>query len=204
MVRGLYPAVIEGGINFAGNPSKTLITARFDVDEVTGNEDPDLTIGGALSYYNKGWNNVQIEKSGAGTVRTMAANVVTTFPLLVKGGLWQFGASGCSTADNGLEMAGGGVGQLAGCTNAFGTVVVAERTAQRIVLGDDSELTFSTFAAGSGSCVSVETASASARLRILATTPESLRRMRVNGQRACLDENGFVYGQTPGLMLIVR
>jgi len=204
MVRGLYPAVIEGGINFAGNPSKTQITARFDVDEVTGNEDPDLTIGGALSYYNKGWNNVQIEKSGAGTLRTMAANVVTTFPLLVKGGLWQFGTSGCSTADNGLEMAGGGIGQLAGCTNAFGTVIVAERTAQRIVLGDDSELTFSTFAAGSGSCVSVETASASARLRILATTPESLRRMRVNGQRACLDENGFVYGQTPGLMLIVR
>ena len=204
-VSGSHPAALESGIALTSKSTTgTAETCTFDVENVTGDAEADLTIGGRICYGN--WNNIGMLKTGAGTVLATAKNEAALHPLNIEGGLWKLGTTGCMTTDHAVELSGGSLGSAVGVSNAVGQVSLAADTICGIDLEAGSELDLSSLSFGANARLNVTTdESATARLRVLTPCGESdLRCIRVNGKRAAQDADGYVTAGNFGLILMVR
>lgn len=208
-VTGSHPAYIEGGdLGIVGNLDVVQRVITFDVEDVTGDEQPDLYAEGRMYYSNagSGWTNGVIVKTGAGTVLA-GVNEATNFPLTVQGGTWKLGRSGATDLRNALLLEGGTIACAAGCTNAFRLAELAAGTANAVKLDEGAELSFAAFTPGEGSCLSVVTARVSERLRIgtgACLSSAQLRVIRLDGARVCQDDAGYLHPKAPGTLILIR
>lgn len=204
-VIGSHPAFIDHGLGIVGH-DKDVRTITFAVEDVTGDDRPDLYIGGKLYYSNSEWVNAKLVKTGPGTVSHAAANTVTSFPLLVQGGFWKLAATGGMTMNNAVTLDGGGLALADGCTNAVGRLTVMAGRDAELRIGADAELDLGSLDLGDGARLDV-TLPRPSRLRVGTTrclTHAQLRAIRVNGEAVHQRGDGYVREGPGGIVVYIR
>lgn len=205
VVTGSHPAFIDHGLGIVGHDTDVR-TTTFAVEDVTGDERPDLHIGGKLYYSNSQWVNAKLVKTGPGTVSHAAANTVTSFPLLVQGGFWELAATGGMTLDNAVALDGGGLALADGCTNAVGQLSVMAGRDAELRIGANAELDLGALDLGDGARLDV-TLPRTSRLRVGTThclTHAQRLAIRVNGESIHQRDDGYVREGPGGIVIYVR
>lgn len=201
------------GISFVGN---TTGVAHFTFN---ADEDSELVVNGdVLPFQKNAGRKLQVFKTGKGIVRFNGTinfgNVTEEYNVQpetrVQEGEIVFGKSACANADLAFSLEGGGLAAAEGTANSVGETKVSGVSTIR--LEDGSSLSFpdlsgTEWAAGSRLNVTGDLKASRLRFGTSASglTAAQLRMIRVNGnQRAQLDENGYLEGFVPGIMMIVR
>lgn len=205
-VKGSHPAYIEPGLGIVGHEAAAFRTATFAVEDVTGDDRPDLYIGGRLFYSNAQWANAKMVKTGPGTVSHAAANTVTNYPFVLQGGFWELAATGSMTMDNAVTLEGGGLSLVDGCTNAVGTLSVADGLTAEVRIGENAELDLGALDLGGDSRLNV-TMPRESSLRVGTTqclTATQIRAIRMNGERVHQRADGYVREGVGGVVIYIR
>ena len=155
-----------------------------------------------------------IKLSGKGTRRlvlngAMNYGKLSSASTVLEEGVWRLAASSVTHDDLAFTVAGGTLAAAADTANALGVLTVA--SSGGLSVGEGASLAFAdssgaTWDVGSDVKLSIAAASgASVRFGTSASglTDAQLRRVRLNGKRVILDENGYVQLRT-GSLLIIR
>lgn len=207
----------DTGISLVGASTKSnpdsMALFRFHADEGA-----TLEINGDVLPFNKFTNRkMTVRKTGGGVVRfngqinfgNATAEYNAQPATKLEEGLVELGVSNCGNANLAFSMDGGGIATAAGTTNALGLVTLTANSV--IVVGDDSELALADAHAAdwaAGTRLTVTGDLKKSRLRFgtsaSALTAAQLKCIRVNGNKAKLDDDGYVCEYVPGIVLIVR
>ena len=207
----------DTGISLVGATTKdnpdNMTLFRFHADEGA-----TLEINGDVLPFSKFTNRrMTVRKTGGGVVRfngqinfgNVTAEYNTQPATKLQEGLIELGVSSCGNANLAFSMDGGGIATAAGTTNALGLVTLTANGA--IVLGDESELALADASGATwtaGARLNVTGDLKKSRLRFgtsaSALTAAQLKCVRVNGNKAKLDDDGYVCEYVPGILLIVR
>ena len=207
----------DTGISLVGATTKdnpdNMTLFRFHADEGA-----TLEINGDVLPFSKFTNRrMTVRKTGGGVVRfngqinfgNVTAEYNTQPATKLQEGLIELGVSSCGNANLAFSLDGGGIATAAGTTNALGLVTLTANGA--IVLGDESELALADASGATwtaGARLNVTGDLKKSRLRFgtsaSALTAAQLKCVRVNGNKAKLDDDGYVCEYVPGILLIVR
>ena len=207
----------DTGISLVGATTKdnpdNMTLFRFHADEGA-----TLEINGDVLPFSKFANRrMTVRKTGGGVVRfngqinfgNVTEDYNTQPATKLQEGLIELGVSSCGNANLAFSMDGGGIATAAGTTNALGLVTLTANGA--IVLGDESELALADASGATwtaGARLNVTGDLKKSRLRFgtsaSALTAAQLKCVRVNGNKAKLDDDGYVCEYVPGILLIVR
>ena len=208
-VEGTIPSVAETGMIVA---STTGHVCTFDVDDVTEDGDEDFTIEKSIITYDTTQHtNVHVRKIGPGTMRWNAAARLYA-PVRLDGGTLLLGGSkilGGTYPDISVQLGGGALAAAAGTSNAVGVVTVTNNSS--IVVADGGVFTFAdssakAWAPGMTLSITGEVTGTSVRFgeSSAALTGRQQRALRVNGERARLDPQGYVRCGTAGTKLTLK
>ncbi len=186
IVGGTGMSSLEGDVKLvaiANAPSLTSLT--IDVAEVA--EGTDFLVTGDivdLQASNIGY----LVKTGAGTMQLDGAVKSTGGALSVAEGTLLLGVS--SDAHTDFSLDGGTLAAAAGTTHTAGTLAVTAASSLEIASG--AKLTFADLEVSSGATLNA-TVPGKTNLKVSAAlSAEVLSRIRINGERARQDENGYL------------
>ena len=217
-VAGEKPSTITAGYCIAGQGAAGTVMSNwsftFAVADVTGDADADLIVNGPVKHYsNGGWTpgTVPVVKKGEGTVLFNEKTALNdNCPVSVDAGTWKLGASDVAQATLPFKLNGGALAAAAGTTNAMGPISLADDGA--IVLDEGATLTVADssaqdWAAGKLLNVSIPTNSTGvlqATLKFGGVTRAQMKKVRVNGAKAILTDDGEVVPGSLGTVVIIR
>jgi hypothetical protein len=217
-VTGASPSFLDVGIVTYGKVDEN-ITATFDVEDVTGDEDVDFYVAGSIVPYDDVGNMIRFNKKGDGTM-ALKSPVLFNFPLQLDAGTLRLDDSGILCGKSSInnytlttpvvpvQFGGGALAGLAGTSNDVGYVTLTNDS--QIVLGEGAVFTFrdsssQEWVEGMELTITGEYTSKSVRFGTNQNALTSLQQsaLRINGERAILDSNGYVRYDS-GLIIIVR
>lgn len=215
-IRGTSPSYCDVDVVATGaDKESSLKPLRFDVYDVTGDEDADFVMNGALRRFtwmaNK-WSTV-VRKYGLGTLRlngVCTADNAYDKTIELYDGTWLLGASGVAAAP--FQLNGGTLAAAEGAVNEVGTLTVAKAGAINVAEGavlsfaDSSEVEW-TAGAGERVIVTADLTKNSVRFGTDANglTAGQLRVLRnAAGKRVALDENGWLRDGNFGMVITIR
>ena len=193
----------------AGNSKNALRTFTIDVGE-TGDPVADFVNNGEIQLYSDmNQTNVLVRKTGEGTMLQNAA-YTHSGALEVLGGTFKFGGSELWTSKSGITVDGATVAAADGTANTLGTLAVGIGGAT-IEIGAGASLAFADSAAldWSGPVeITFDGELTGSQIRF-GTDADGLtemqkRKLRHNGSRVTLDENGGAYDYVPGMVIMFR
>ena len=180
----------------------------FNVED----EDGELRVEkNIITYDTTQHTNVHVRKIGPGTMRWNAAARLYA-PIRLDGGTLLLGGSkilGGTYPDISVQLGGGALAAAAGTSNAVGVVTVTNNSS--IVVADGAVFTFAdssakAWAPGMTLSITGEVTGTSVRFgeSSAALTGRQQRALRVNGERAMLDPNGYARPGLPGTKIFLR
>ena len=187
-------------------------TVTLDVADVTGSSADDFVLASGIGEFAGQRAATKVVKAGAGTVSCLGAmnyGKLSSASTVLEEGVWRLAASSVTHEALAFTVAGGTLAAAADTANALGVLTVA--SSGGLSVGEGASLAFAdssgaTWDVGSDVKLSIEAASgASVRFGTSASglTDAQLRRVRLNGKRVILDENGYVQLRS-GTLLIIR
>ena len=211
-VRGATPCRADNGFHVVATSPKTgeplaPVTLTFDVADVTGSAEIDFT-SAKFATSSDCKDCVTYVKTGDGTMLLSAVNVMSENPFEVAGGTLALGCSGCLGETAKMALTGGSLAVAAGTTNTLESIAIGADTT--LTLGDGATLAVTDPTAEWATDVTVnivgdpktctlkfgdETGSLSSR---------QFRRIRWNGEKCHVAEDGTVVPGALGIVLIVR
>lgn len=207
-VEGTTPSLCESGIYVWSESQKSRSKFSIDVDDVTGDDDPDFLLTGPVympsDFSNYGY--ASIIKKGAGTMKVGAVFAMTNTPTRIEGGAFLVDGDWLHPQCS-FVLAGGTFAVSAGSTNTCGTLAV--ESASAISVADGASLSFAASGSESWSGALTLRCNLEACSIRFGTGSDGLTRGQCakislsDGRHVRLDENGYVVGSSP-LVLIVR
>lgn len=184
--------------------SSAQITLTLDVADVTGDSAADFLTG---KLEKSDPNLVSITKTGAGTVLFEKPNVTTGAPFVVKDGTVSMGCDNCF-ADTTFSLEGGSLAVAAGTANTLESIAISADTT--LTLGDDATLTVTDPTAEWATDATVNIVGDPEKCALKfgdesgSLSPRQIRRIRWNGEKCHLTEDGTVVPGALGMMLLFR
>ena len=199
-VAGNVPSICEAPILLVNLNSGEDIC----VLDVTGDEAPDFILKGGISSYSG--NRSTLRKTGGGTLAHYGA-CNTGSKISIEDGTWLL--TGNASASQDYTLAGGTLGAADGTANAVGVLHVEGDG--RIKVGADATLAFadsSSAAWNSSGHILIEGDLANGAVRVgtssSALTSLQLSRLRYDGKRVKIDENGYLREDANGFKVIIK
>lgn len=205
---GISPSFIDTGLIVWSYDTTTPGTLTLDVENVTDDAEPDLTVAKSLrATATADYADVNVVKTGHGTVLLNGGWNLPRAPKL-QAGTWLQGTS--ATTDVGLSLEGGSFAVAAGTTNEVGVLAVS--ASGGISVGANAKLSFAASGAevwASDVLLSIEGDLTQDTLRFgtdaNGLTRTQLNRMRVDGKKVMLDANGYLRERpVSGLMILFK
>ena len=205
-VGGTSPSYVDTKILVASTSSKTL---TFDVADVTGDAEPDLTLSQEIDSFDESQHyKFYLAKTGAGTMRLNGVNTWNrgkvaswTNPIRLQAGTVELGVNDCMNEKLGVSFQGGTLALVAGVTNNVGAATL--EAASGLSLAADASLLMTNLTVSANCGVADRLAitaaeGATVRIGTAADCPaETLRRIRYNGHRVLQNADGSlepIYG----------
>ncbi|MBQ3289025.1 MAG: hypothetical protein IJH50_06405 [Kiritimatiellae bacterium] len=145
-VRGSLPSHCYNTVHTETGANNARRTIKFDVWDVTGNNEADLVMHGPFRRYVSDWahTNVVVRKTGAGTMLFMqpcGTNNEPMGPIDLEEGTWLLGASDAVGPRTPFRLKGGTLAAAAGTANSCGPLTIYA-AGGAISLGEGATLTF--------------------------------------------------------------
>lgn len=205
-VGGTSPSYVDTKILVASTSSKIL---TFDVADVTGDAEPDLTLSQEIDSFDESQHyKFYLAKTGAGTMRLNGVNTwnrgkVASWqnPIRLQAGTVELGVNDCMNEKLGVSFQGGTLALVAGVTNNVGAATL--EAASGLSLAADASLLMTNLTVSANCGVADRLAitaaeGATVRIGTAADCPaETLRRIRYNGHRVLQNADGSlepIYG----------
>lgn len=202
-----------GALNCSSGSGGTSGTMTVDVADTTGDAAADYVITGPVTYYTSGYQGLTLVKTGAGTMRQEGTIYNgMTLPIRIEAGVFELGKSGVinGTKQTFTLSGGGGIAVAAGCTNTVGTLkltgdgTIVLQPGAALSIADSSAVAWTDgkllqVTVTNDQMTGLRFGTSSAGL-----TAAQLKQVRVNGLRAKIDENGYIYHKRMGCAVIVR
>lgn len=204
-VSGSIPSVWDASISLLGI-SNASGTDEFEVEDTTGSDEVDFTVTGDMKMFkNDAFKRLHVKKTGAGTMKVCGDTDFTYYPLEIAGGTWMVGSETTMTMAQNIQLSGGAFASADGVNAAVGKLLVGE-AGGGIVAGANSTVSFLdssdqmwigmvNVTCPKGSFVRFGTSAS-------ALTAEQKGRLRINGKKAVLDEDG--YAVPSGLVILLK
>ena len=145
-VRGSLPSHCYNIVHTETGANNSRRTLKFDVWDVTGDDEADLIMHGPVRRYVGDWahTNVLMRKTGAGTIlfeKPCGNNNEPMGPIDLEEGMWLLGASGTVGPRTPFRLKGGTLAVAAGTANSCGPLWIYA-AGGAISLGEGATLTF--------------------------------------------------------------
>ncbi|MDA3923629.1 MAG: autotransporter-associated beta strand repeat-containing protein [Kiritimatiellae bacterium] len=199
-VTGTSPSSIPAGINMVKRGTDPL---TFNVEDVTGDDNADLTIPGVIRDY-PSLENMPIIKNGDGTVEFSAANTHIGI-ITIDAGTLSLAANNSLISGNNIVLSGGAL-DMGAYTNAVDTLTLDDDS--DVVLGS-GELAFADSSATSWSGTLTVTGVLSDHSIRFGTSDSSLTSAQLaaiilNGGSAQLSADGYLIAPPGGTLILVQ
>ena len=204
-VTGSSPSVWDTSISLLGGSGGDG-TDEFAVDDTTGSDAVDFTVTGDMKMFKSdSYKRLHVKKTGAGTMKVCGETDFTYYPLEIAGGTWMVGsATTMSTAQN-VQLSGGVFASADGVSASVGKLLVGG-AGGGIVAGVNATVSFLDSSdqtwLGTVNITCPEGASVRFGTSASALTAAQQGRLRINGKKAVLDEDG--YAVPSGLIMLLR
>ena len=209
-VTGSKPCRADNGFYVAtstatGATSPTPTTLTFDVADVTDSAETDFTSAKLKAGDTE---NVTFVKKGTGTMLLSAVNEMGENPFEVADGTLALGCSGCLGETAKVALTGGSLAVAAGTANTLQSLAVGADTT--LTLGDGATLTVTDPTAEWATGVTVNIVGDPKKCTLKfgdetgSLTSSQFRRIRWNGEKCHVTEDGTVVPGALGSVLIVR
>ena len=145
-VRGSLPSHCYNIVHTETGPKNSRRTVKFDVWDVTGDDEADLVMHGPFRRYVSDWahTNVLVRKTGAGTMlftQPCGSNNEPMGPIDLEEGTWLLGVSDTVGPRTPFRLKGGTLAAAAGTSNSCGPLWIYA-AGGAISLGEGATLTF--------------------------------------------------------------
>lgn len=207
-VTGSSPSTWDADISLLALYGTTAATVAFAVEDVSDDETVDFTVTGSMRMFSaeSGYQNLTVRKTGEGTMKVNGVTDFTVNPLQIVAGTWMVGSdTTMSTAQN-IQLNGGAFASADGVSASVGKLLVggagggivagANATVSFLDSSDQTWLGTVNITCPEGSSVRFGTSAS-------ALTAAQQRKLRLNGKRAVLSDDGTVE-QRIGTLLILR
>lgn len=207
-VRGAGLSKVTSAVEMLGGSNGTHYDFVLDVADTTGDAEADFVFEKDLTYSTT-YAQCGFRKTGAGTVRLNGAfSCNPAFPLSVEGGLWQLGASSVMNGTDHVVLSGGGLAAVAGTSNGMGTLALSGDGSIVLEAGATLQVADSSAVAwADGAMLSVTAAEGSSIAfgsSAAGLTSAQLSRIKMNGHKVVIGEDGTLKEYVPGLILLLR
>ena len=205
-VRGTKPCRADNGF-YAVTSSGVPVTFTFDVSDVTGSTETDFT-SAKLTTDAASKDYITYVKTGDGTMLLSAANVMSENPFEVSDGTLALGCSGCLGESAKMALTGGSLAVAAGTANTLQSLAISADAT--IALGDGATLTVTDPTAEWATDMTVNIVGDPEKCTLKfgdesgSLSPRQVRRIRWNGEKCHLTEDGTVVPGALGMMLLFR
>ena len=202
-VRGTKPCRADNGFYVAATTPTTL---TFDVVDVTDSAEADF-VSAKISADNAP-SLITFSKKGDGTMLLSAANVMSENPFEVSDGTLALGCSGCLGESAKMALTGGSLAVAAGTANTLESIAISADAT--IALGDGATLTVTDPTAEWATDMTVNIVGDPEKCTLKfgdesgSLSPRQVRRIRWNGEKCHLTEDGTVVPGALGMMLLFR
>ena len=200
-VSGTNACSIQAGINMVRTGTSPL---TFNIADVTGDDNADLSIPGVIRDYDNSFTNMPIIKSGDGTLELSAANTHVGV-ITIDAGTISLAANNSLISDNGIVLSGGAL-DMEAYTNTVDTLTVDDDS--NIVLGS-GELAFADSSSATWTAsltITGELNPHSVRFGTnnSALTPAQLSAITLNGGHAILTVDGYLTEPPAGTIIMIQ
>lgn len=215
-VCGDKPSTMDVQLTIQGQSDNQLRYFDWRIADVTSDDNPDLIVNGNVRYFHFGTGgnllttNVTIRKYGKGTVLFKGDLGQIYGATRIYDGECRFGVSGIAKARR-FDLYGGRIGAADGTSNELGELRV--ETSGSIRLGEDASLSFADTSSVSWGgkdrvLIDYDGELKPGMLRFGTSknglTPAQLVRIRHNGNRVILDDDGYMLDMPKTFRIIVR
>ncbi|MDD2599442.1 MAG: autotransporter-associated beta strand repeat-containing protein [Kiritimatiellae bacterium] len=204
-VSGTSASSIPAGICMVQNPEMSNIALVFNIDDVTGDDTPDLTIPGEIRDFGP-WNaGMAIVKNGAGTLSLSGANINCIAWVTVNEGTLVLDNKNALNSLNNIVLNGGAL-EMGAFTNNVGTLTLSSNSS--FVLGsgmiafkDSSAVDWSGALNLIGTLVKQSVRFGTSNT---ALTHSQVTSITCNGKKVYLDGDGYLRSYAPGSIILVK
>ena len=212
-VRGSLPSHCYNIVHTETGANNSRRTLKFDVWDVTGDDEADLIMHGPVRRYVGDWShtNVLVRKTGAGTMlftQPCGNNNEPMGPIDLEEGTWLLGANGTVGPRTPFRLKGGTLAAAAGTANSCGPLTIYS-AGGAISLGEGATLTFADSSAMSWTATEKVTVYGFAEKAIrFGDSKASVPRPRMfkleDGTPLRVDDEGYLTAIPVGTLFIVQ
>lgn len=202
-VSGTSASSIPAGINMVKGNNISLI---FNIDDVTGDTDADLTIPGEIRDFGPDHAGLPIIKNGAGTLSLSGDNTRNIAEFRINAGVLALDSQNALTTLNNIVLNSGAL-QVSAYTNNVGTLTLSSNSS--IALGEFGSIAFKESSAITWSgTLNMTGGEASQSIRFgtsaAALTLAQLNAITWNGKNVYLDADGYLCASPSGTVILVQ
>lgn len=202
-VSGTSASSIPAGINMVKGNNISLI---FNIDDVTGDSDADLTIPGEIRDFGPDHAGLPIIKNGAGTLSLSGDNTRNIAEFRINAGVLALDSQNALTTLNNIVLNSGAL-QVSAYTNNVGTLTLSSNSS--IALGEFGSIAFKESSAITWSgTLNMIGGEASQSIRFgtsaAALTLAQLNAITWNGKNVYLDADGYLCASPSGTVILVQ